>query len=98
MANIVLHCYYTGEEEAVCGFVDEMLDSGLRAEVLAEDGCMQYDYFFSAEQRTSAVLLERWRDDLALSKHANGAVMAKIREVKKRYNIETRVERNVLKD
>ncbi len=98
MANVVLHCYYSGEEDAVCGFIDEMLDSGLRAEVLGEDGCMQYDYYFSAEKRTNAVLLERWRDDEALSRHANGAVMAKIKEVKARYDLETRIERNVLKD
>ncbi|MBQ9459288.1 MAG: antibiotic biosynthesis monooxygenase [Oscillospiraceae bacterium] len=98
MANIILHCYYSGEEEAVCGFIEEMLDSGLRGEVLAEDGCMQYDYFFSAEKRTSAVLLERWRDETSLSRHMNGAVMTKIKEVKQRYDVETRVERNVLKD
>ncbi len=90
---IIIHCYYTGAEDAVCGFVEEMLDSGLRQEVLNEDGCEQYDYFFSAEKRSDATLLERWRDETAFSRHLNGAVMAKIKEVKARYGIETRVER-----
>ncbi len=98
MANVILHCYYSGEEDAVCGFVEEMLDSGLRGEVLGEDGCMQYDYFFSAENRKNAVLLERWRDETALSRHMNGAVMAKIKEVKARYPLETRIERNLVQE
>ncbi len=98
MANVIIHCYYTGPEDAVCGFIEEMLDSGLRQEVLDEDGCLQYDYFFSAEDKTVGVLLERWRDDTALSKHANGTPMAKLKEIKARYDIETRVERYVLKE
>ena len=98
MANIILHCCYTGEEDAVCGFIDEMLDSGLRQEILDEDGCLQYDYYFSAESRTSALLVERWRDETALSRHMNGGVMAKLREVKARYDLETRLERYTVKD
>ncbi len=98
MANIIIHCYYTGKEDVVCGFIEEMLDSGLRDEVRGEDGCMQYDYFFSAEDKSTGVLLERWRDDTALSKHMNGRVMERIQEVKARYKLETRVERNQLKE
>ncbi len=98
MANVILHCYYTGEEDAVCGFIDEMFDSGLRQEVLDEDGCLQYDYFYSAEDRHIGVLLEKWRDEEALSRHANGEAMAKLKEVKARYDLETRVERYLIKD
>ncbi len=98
MANVIVHCYYTGAEDAVCGFIEEMLDSGLRQEVLEEDGCMQYDYFFSAEDRSVGVLLEKWRDETALSRHAGGAAMEKLKAVKARYPIETRVERYSLKD
>ncbi len=98
MANVIVHCYYTGAEDAVCGFIEEMLDSGLRQEILEEDGCLQYDYFFSAENRRTGVLLERWRDETALSKHAGGAAMEKLKEIKARYGIETSVERYSLKD
>lgn len=94
----IIHCYYTGEEDAVCGFFDEMFDSGLRQEVLDEDGCLQYDYFYSAQDRSAGTLIERWRDEAALSRHANGAAMAKLQAVKARYHLETRVERYVVKD
>ncbi|MBE6909659.1 MAG: hypothetical protein E7474_08860 [Ruminococcaceae bacterium] len=98
MANIIVHCFYTGAEEDICGFFDEMYDSGIHGEVLEEDGCMQYDYFYSASDRSVGALLEKWRDDAALSKHMNGTAMAKLQEVKARYHLETRVERFVVQD
>ncbi len=98
MATIIIHCRYTGEENAVCGFFDEMYDSGLRREILDEDGCMQYDYYYSAEDRSAGLLVEKWRDDTALSKHMNGAAMARLHEIKARYALETQVERYTLKE
>ncbi len=98
MAHVILHCYYTGEEAAVRGFVEEMISSGLRREVLEEDGCVQYDYFFPALPQPCVLLMERWRDEQALAQHMNGAVMVKIRAVKAKYGIDTRLERCMPKD
>ena len=92
MANVILHCYYTGEADEVRGFVEEM-QSTLRGEVLAEDGCAQYDYFYPAQGSGCALLLEQWRDEQALLQHMNGEVMTRIRAVKAKYGIGTRIER-----
>ena len=45
MNGIILHVTYRGGQAKA--FADEMLSSGLRAAVLAEDGCMQYDYYLA---------------------------------------------------
>ena len=91
MANIIIHCFYTGREGAVQGFFDEM-QSGLQKEVQAEDGCLQYDYFISAKDGCAGVLLERWRDRAALEAHQKGIPMAKLLVVKEKYGLDTRVE------
>ena len=42
MEGILLHVLYRGEKAR--DFAEEMERSGLRAAVLAEEGCMQSDY------------------------------------------------------
>ena len=40
--------------------------------VRREDGCEQYHLFQSTEDPDGLVLLERWRDEESLAKHAEG--------------------------
>lgn len=98
MANVIIHCYYTGEDGAVRRFVDEMQDSGLQKEVWDEDGCLQYDYFISARDENVGVLVEKWRNAAALEAHSKGAPMSRLLLVKEKYGLETKVERYELKD
>ena len=98
MAGIIIHCYYTGEGDAVRRFISEVSGSGLQGNVLVEDGCLQYEYFLEAKLNGGAVLLEHWRDEAAFSEHVNGAALAKIQGVKARYGIRTRVERYTVKE
>ena len=93
MANIIIHCWYTGEAGSVRGFMEEMRTSGLQQEVLNEDGCMQYEYFLAEKEETRGVLLERWRDAEALDAHANGVPMSKLLPLKDRYGLTTVVEK-----
>ncbi|MBQ7713403.1 MAG: antibiotic biosynthesis monooxygenase [Oscillospiraceae bacterium] len=97
MANIIIHCYYAGKAGAVKGFFDEM-QAGLQKDVYAEDGCVQYDYYLSAKDGSSGVLLEKWRDAAALDAHQKGEPMAKLLKVKEKYALETRVEIYELKE
>ena len=76
MNGIILHVTYRGGQAKA--FADEMLSSGLRAAVLAEDGCMQYDYYLALGEENCVMLLEHWRDAAALDKHHAGEPMAKI--------------------
>ena len=91
MENIVLHVYYTGEQARA--FVEEMQSGGLQAAVKAEDGCLQYDYFLPTQDAGVALLLEKWRDQTAIEKHNAGENMVKLKAVKAKYGLETKIER-----
>ena len=84
MEGILLHVLYRGEKAN--DFASEMERSGLRAAVLAEEGCMQYDYYRPLAE-------ENWRDRAALDKHSAGEPMAKLKALKASYDLATTVER-----
>lgn len=90
MEGIVLHVTYSGAQAE--DFAREMC-AGLRDEVLAEDGCLQYDYFLPFAQENAVLLIEHWRDRSALDKHFAGAPMAKLKALKERYGLTTSIER-----
>lgn len=79
MDGILLHVLYHGAEARA--FADEM-QSGLRNDVLAEDGCLQYDYFLPVGKEDCVLLIEHWRDQSALDKHSAGEPMAKLKALK----------------
>ena len=66
MEGILLHVLYRGEKAN--DFASEMERSGLRAAVLAEEGCMQYDYYRPLAEENCVLLVEHWRDRAALDK------------------------------
>ena len=70
MEGILLHVLYRGEKAN--DFASEMERSGLRAAVLAEEGCMQYDYYRPLAEENCVLLVEHWRDRAALDKHSAG--------------------------
>ena len=91
MEGILLHVLYRGEKAA--DFAVEMERSGLRAAVLAEEGCMQYDYYLSLAEENCVLLVEHWHDQAALDKHAAGEPMARLKALKAEYGLETGIER-----
>ena len=91
MEGILLHVLYRGEKAA--DFAAEMERSGLRAAVLAEEGCMQYDYYLALGEENCVMLLEHWRDAAALDKHHAGEPMAKILALKDKLGLVSNVER-----
>ena len=90
MDGILLHVLYHGAEARA--FADEM-QSGLRNDVLAEDGCLQYDYFLPVGKEDCVLLIEHWRDQSALDKHSAGEPMAKLKALKASYDLVTTLER-----
>ena len=91
MENIVLHVYYTGTQAKA--FVEEMESGGLQKAVKAEDGCLQYDYFLPIQDTSTALLLEKWRDQSAIEKHNASENMVKLKASKAKYGLETKIER-----
>lgn len=91
MEGILLHVLYRGEKAN--DFASEMERSGLRAAVLAEEGCMQYDYYRPLAEENCVLLVEHWRDCAALDKHSAGEPMAKLKALKARHDLSTDVTR-----
>ena len=91
MEGILLHVLYRGEKAR--DFAEEMERSGLRAAVLAEEGCMQYDYYLPLTEKDCVLLIEHWHDQAALDKHAAGEPMAKLKTLKAGYGLATDVSR-----
>ena len=90
MDGILLHVLYQGAEAKA--FADEM-QSGLRNDVLAEGGCLQYDYFLPVGKEDCVLLIEHWRDQAALDKHSAGEPMAKLKALKASHHLTTSIER-----
>ena len=76
MEGILLHVLYRGEKAN--DFASEMERSGLRAAVLTEEGCMQYDYYRPLAEENCVLLVEQ---------------MAKLKALKASYDLATTVER-----
>ena len=68
-------------------------DRGHPAPVRGEDGCLQYDYHISCEERDTVVLIEGWRDAAALSAHQKQPHMEEIFKLKDQYVAHTAVAR-----
>ena len=83
MEGILLHVLYRGKKAN--DFASEMERSGLRAAVLAEEGCMQYDYYRPLAEENCVLLVEHWR--------SAGEPMAKLKALKASYDLATTVER-----
>ena len=90
MDGILLHVRYRGENAK--SFAGEM-QKGLRSSVLAEDGCLQYDYFLPIGEKDCVLLIEHWRDQAALDAHAAGAPMAQLKDLKAGYGLTTDIKR-----
>ena len=93
MDRIILHCSYTRENGDPREFAYEMQNSGLQAEVKAEEGCIEYDYYAPLDGSDKVLLVEGWQNDELLERHKNSDIMAKIRALKDEMGIITNIER-----
>jgi quinol monooxygenase YgiN len=93
MQNIILHVTYTCFPGKAEEFVTALKESGFQTTVRAEDGCLQYDYHLSCEEKDTVVLIECWRDAAALAAHAAAPHMARVAAMKEGRVKETNLKR-----
>lgn len=93
MEKVILHAIYTGDDGKPLAFAKEILESGIQQQVKNEKGCNQYDYFVPLDGSNKVVLLENWENEAFMEEHKLGEPMAKIKELKAKYGIETKLER-----
>ena len=96
--SIVVNLYYTGTGDAARAFAREMTDLGIAADIRAEDGNERYEYFFPMDDPETVLLIDRWRDQAAIDAHHRSPMMAKIAELRDKYDLHMRVERFISED
>jgi quinol monooxygenase YgiN len=92
---ITMNLYYTGKNGAACRFAEEMESSGTAEEIRQEKGNFRYEYYFSMKDPETVLLIDSWSDQEAIDAHHASPMMAKIAELREKYDLHMRAERFV---
>ena len=91
--SILVHIYYTGIDGNAKKFAQEMIDSGIVADVRAEEGNLKYDYYFPMDDKETVLLIDKWTNQEALDIHHKSDMMKKIADLRNKYKLKMKVER-----
>jgi quinol monooxygenase YgiN len=89
MKTFMLTVTYTAMDGCARKFVNELEQSGVAAAVRAEDGCISYDYYFSAKDENSVFLFEEWESERHQQIHLTQPHIAALKEIKSKYILKT---------
>lgn len=92
---VTVNIYYSGEKESAKKFAEEMVLSGIVRDIRAEEGNIRYEYFFPMDDGETVLLIDSWKDQRSLDAHHASPMMAKITELREKYDLHMRVERYV---
>lgn len=92
---ITVNIYYTGTNKDARKFAQEMVESGVVKDIRAEAGNLRYEYFFPMEDDETVLLIDSWIDQHSIDVHHASPMMAKITELREKYNLHMKVERYV---
>jgi len=90
---VTVNIYYSGVNGNAKKFAEEMVASGVVSEIRAEDGNLGYEYFFPMDDKETVLLIDRWRDQRSIDAHHASPMMAKITELREKYDLHMKVER-----
>ncbi len=93
--SITVNIYYTGKNGNAKRFAEEMISSGIVADIKAEKGNLKYDYFFPMGDENTVLLIDSWENQEALDIHHQSPMMSKIIELREKYDLTMRVERYI---
>lgn len=83
---------YTNKPGHGRSFLEDVVGGGLRSAVLAEEGCLQYDYYVNAAQPDQVLLVEHWSSREAQRLHAKQPHMDILRRAKEAHVVDTKLE------
>lgn len=90
---ITVNIYYTGVNGAAKKFAEEMVSTGVVHDIRREAGNLRYEYFFPMEDLETVLLIDSWRDQHSIDAHHASPMMARITELREKYDLHMRVER-----
>ncbi|MBR2668447.1 MAG: antibiotic biosynthesis monooxygenase [Solobacterium sp.] len=91
--SIAVNLYYTGVNGNARKFAREMEESGTAALIRAEAGNLRYKYFFPMDDPETVLLIDMWKDQESIDLHHASPMMAKIAELRNKYDLHMRAER-----
>lgn len=92
---ITVNIFYSGANGNARKFAQEMVSSGVVGDIRAENGNLRYEYFFPMEDEETVLLIDSWKDQRSIDIHHASPMMAKIIELRDKYDLHMRVERYV---
>ncbi|MDE6846837.1 MAG: antibiotic biosynthesis monooxygenase [Lachnospiraceae bacterium] len=92
---ITVNIYYSGVNGNAKKFAEEMVLSGIVSDIRAEEGNLRYEYFFPMEDEETVLLIDSWKDQHSIDVHHASPMMAKIIELREKYDLHMKIERYV---
>lgn len=90
---ITINIYYSGKNKNARKFAEEIVSSGIVDAIRAESGNLRYEYFFPMDDEETVLLIDSWKDQAALDAHHASDMMARIAELREKYDLHMKVER-----
>ncbi len=84
-----------GQREA---FVRAVVTQGILTKIRNEEGCLAYDYYFSAQEEDVVLLVEKWASHEHQVRHMRQPHMDELMNLKEQYVAETVVRKVELSD
>ena len=92
---VTVNIYYSGVDGNAKKFAEEMVSSGVVDDIRAEVGNIRYEYFFPMADMETVLLIDSWEDQHSIDIHHVSPMMAKIIELREKYDLHMKVERYV---
>lgn len=92
---VTVNIFYSGENGNARKFAEEMTASGVVRDIRAEEGNLRYEYFFPMEDEETVLLIDSWKDQQSIDVHHASPMMAKIIELREKYDLHMKVDRYV---
>ena len=89
--ELTLHVTYTAKPGCRETFVRKIVTEGILTAIRNEEGCLAYDYYFSAQDENVVLLIERWESEAHLRVHLTQPHMADLRKIKEEFVENTRL-------
>ena len=90
---IVLNVTYKCKPDMREEFLERILAEGIDVASRAEAGNIKYNYYIPTDGSDDLFLLEKWQDADALAKHGTKPHLARLKEIKAEYVIDTIIEK-----
>ena len=74
-------------------FYQAICERGVRANSYQEEGCMKYDYYFSAEDQNELLLVETWTESALQEAHCATEMFARLQALKGEYVAQVNIDK-----